>query len=172
MRFCSGHHDTGTRAKTRTQGGGGRPPTAVAPLRQSARSGPCAVRRPDRDHAPREPSHPPGDRLRRLERWGARSVARSRRQRPACAVLSPALAVIQRERLEHRRCPGGHFFGVGHTLERYQNAFYAPLVSDWCNYETWREDGGRSATERANRIWKQLLAAFVPRRKIELESGA
>ncbi len=57
--------------------------------------------------------------------------------------------------------PGGHFFGSAHTLERYETAFYRPLLSDWRNFETWQEDGARTATERANGIWKQLLAAYV-----------
>jgi trimethylamine---corrinoid protein Co-methyltransferase len=56
--------------------------------------------------------------------------------------------------------PGGHFFGSVHTLERYETAFYRPILSDWRNYETWAEDGARTATERANAIWKQLLAEF------------
>jgi trimethylamine--corrinoid protein Co-methyltransferase len=57
---------------------------------------------------------------------------------------------------------GGHFFAAPHTLERYETAFYRPLVSDWRNFETWQEDGARTATERANRIWKQLLAESSP----------
>ena len=56
--------------------------------------------------------------------------------------------------------PGGHFFGAPHTLERYEDAFYTPLVSDWSNYETWQENGALTATERANRIWKQLLRDY------------
>jgi trimethylamine--corrinoid protein Co-methyltransferase len=52
---------------------------------------------------------------------------------------------------------GGHFFGTAHTLERYETAFYTPLLSDWRNYDTWREAGSQDATTRANRIWKQLL---------------
>jgi trimethylamine---corrinoid protein Co-methyltransferase len=80
--------------------------------------------------------------------------------------------------------PGGHFFGAAHTLERFETAFYRPMVSDWRNYETWLDDGAHTATERANRIWKQLLgefeappldaaaaeaiAAFVARRKREI----
>jgi trimethylamine--corrinoid protein Co-methyltransferase len=56
--------------------------------------------------------------------------------------------------------PGGHFFGVGHTLERFEDAFYAPMLSDWRNFETWTEDGARDATMRANRIWKALLAEY------------
>ena len=58
--------------------------------------------------------------------------------------------------------PGGHFFGSAHTLERYETAFYRPLLSDWRNFETWHEDGARTATERANGIWKKLLAEFEP----------
>ena len=56
--------------------------------------------------------------------------------------------------------PGGHFFGTAHTLERYENAFYAPMVSDWRNFETWEEHGSLSATQRANGIWKQMLADY------------
>jgi trimethylamine--corrinoid protein Co-methyltransferase len=58
--------------------------------------------------------------------------------------------------------PGGHFFGAAHTLERYETAFYRPILSDWRNYETWIEDGGRTATERASAIWRRLLAETVP----------
>jgi trimethylamine---corrinoid protein Co-methyltransferase len=58
--------------------------------------------------------------------------------------------------------PGGHFFGCAHTLERYSTAFYAPIVSDWRNYESWREAGAPDAARRANRIWKELLAAYAP----------
>ncbi|HYL40899.1 MAG TPA: trimethylamine methyltransferase family protein, partial [Candidatus Binatus sp.] len=57
--------------------------------------------------------------------------------------------------------PGGHFFGSPHTLARFETAFYQPMLSDWRSFEAWQEDGSRTATERANRIWKQLLAEFV-----------
>jgi len=56
--------------------------------------------------------------------------------------------------------PGGHFFGSAHTLERYENAFYEPILSDWRNFETWQEDGAKTATQRANEIWKQLLHKY------------
>jgi trimethylamine--corrinoid protein Co-methyltransferase len=58
--------------------------------------------------------------------------------------------------------PGGHFFGTAHTLERYETAFYRPLVSEGRNFETWQADGSRTATERANSTWKRLLAEAVP----------
>ena len=56
--------------------------------------------------------------------------------------------------------PGGHFFAAQHTLERYERAFYTPLVSDWRSYQAWEADGARSATKRAQRIYKSLLARF------------
>ena len=56
--------------------------------------------------------------------------------------------------------PGGHFFGAAHTLERYESAFYSPLLSDWRNFETWQESGARSATERAHELYKEILAGY------------
>jgi trimethylamine--corrinoid protein Co-methyltransferase len=84
--------------------------------------------------------------------------------------------------------PGGHFFGSPHTMERYETAFYQPMISDWRNYETWEEAGALTATERATAVWKQLLEnyeqppldpaiaeeldAFVRRRKEEINRAA
>jgi trimethylamine--corrinoid protein Co-methyltransferase len=56
--------------------------------------------------------------------------------------------------------PGGHFFGAAHTLERYETAFYTPMLSDWRNFESWRDAGAKTAYERANGIWKQLLKDY------------
>jgi trimethylamine--corrinoid protein Co-methyltransferase len=58
--------------------------------------------------------------------------------------------------------PGGHFFGAAHTLERYETAFYSPMVSDWANFESWNEAGALTAEVRANQIWKQVLAEYSP----------
>ena len=55
---------------------------------------------------------------------------------------------------------GGHFFGVEHTMSRYETAFYQPILSDQRNFETWEEAGSVDAQARANRIWKQLLAEY------------
>ena len=58
--------------------------------------------------------------------------------------------------------PGGHFFGSAHTMARYETAFYQPLVSDWRNFGQWSDDGAKTATMRANEIWKKVLAEFEP----------
>ncbi len=58
--------------------------------------------------------------------------------------------------------PGGHFFGAAHTLARYHTAFYAPMLSDWRNFEQWQEAGAATATQRANGIWKSILDEFEP----------
>ena len=55
---------------------------------------------------------------------------------------------------------GGHFFGDQHTLERYEHAFYQPLVSDWQNYENWQIKGGKDATQRATEVWKRALKEY------------
>lgn len=55
---------------------------------------------------------------------------------------------------------GGHFFGEPHTMQRYEHAFYRPLVSNWQNYENWQLGGGKDATQRATDIWKQALKEY------------
>jgi trimethylamine---corrinoid protein Co-methyltransferase len=57
---------------------------------------------------------------------------------------------------------GGHFFGSPHTMARYENAFYRPLLSDWTNFENWSDAGAKNATERATGIWKKLLESYEP----------
>jgi trimethylamine--corrinoid protein Co-methyltransferase len=58
--------------------------------------------------------------------------------------------------------PGGHFFGTEHTQSRYRTAFHKPMLSDWRNFETWEEAGSPEVPGKANRIWKELLAAYAP----------
>ncbi|HEY3721326.1 MAG TPA: trimethylamine methyltransferase family protein [Roseiarcus sp.] len=57
---------------------------------------------------------------------------------------------------------GGHFFGSPHTMARYENAFYRPLLSDWTNFENWSDAGAKNATERATGVWKKLLESYEP----------
>ena len=79
--------------------------------------------------------------------------------------------------------PGGHFFGAEHTQSRYRTAFFPPTISDWRNYESWREAGSPTAFDAAERIVAErlrdftappleaerleALTAFVARRKAE-----
>ena len=56
--------------------------------------------------------------------------------------------------------PAGHFFGTAHTQSRYKDAFYTPILSDWRNFETWKEAGEPIAIQRANAVWKQRLATY------------
>ncbi len=55
---------------------------------------------------------------------------------------------------------GGHFFGEPHTMERYEHAFYRPLLSNWQNYENWQIAGGKDATQRATDLWKLALKEY------------
>jgi trimethylamine---corrinoid protein Co-methyltransferase len=56
--------------------------------------------------------------------------------------------------------PGKHYFGAAHTQARYRDAFYAPILSDWRNFESWQEAGSPTAIEKANKVWKEVLAAY------------
>jgi trimethylamine---corrinoid protein Co-methyltransferase len=55
---------------------------------------------------------------------------------------------------------GGHFFGADHTMQRYETAFYRPLLSDWTNYGGWEAAGSKDAATRATAIWQQALAEY------------
>ncbi len=57
---------------------------------------------------------------------------------------------------------GGHFFGVGHTQARYETAFYAPLASDWRNFEAWERDGAVDTIARAHGLYRQIVEHFTP----------
>jgi len=58
--------------------------------------------------------------------------------------------------------PDGHYFGVQHTQDRYQDAFYAPFASDWRNFEAWEAGGSEWTAERAHRIYKEISGSFDP----------
>jgi len=79
---------------------------------------------------------------------------------------------------------GGHFLGAAHTLERFRECFYRPLVSSTENFERWKKNGANDTAARASEIWKKTLEeyekppidesleaelkAFVDRRRKEL----
>jgi trimethylamine--corrinoid protein Co-methyltransferase len=55
---------------------------------------------------------------------------------------------------------GGHFLGAVHTLERFRECFYRPLVSTTENYERWNRNGGNDTAARASDIWKKTLEEY------------
>lgn len=55
--------------------------------------------------------------------------------------------------------PSGHFFDAPQTMERYNTAFYEPIVHDYANFGTWTERGAQDANTRATKVWKDILAA-------------
>ncbi|HET7430548.1 MAG TPA: trimethylamine methyltransferase family protein [Nocardioides sp.] len=79
---------------------------------------------------------------------------------------------------------GGHFLGAMHTLERFRDCFYRPLLSSSENFERWSRNGGHDTAERAGSTYRQVLgdyeqpplddaireelAAYVSRRRTEL----
>ncbi len=95
-------------------------------------------------------------------------------------VSEETLAFGAHEEVGH----GGHFLGAVHTLERFRECFYRPLLSSTENFERWQRNGGRDAAARAGEIWRKTLdeyeqppldesireelAEYVSRRRTEL----
>jgi len=55
---------------------------------------------------------------------------------------------------------GGHFLGAAHTLERFRDCFYRPLLSSTENFERWNRLGARDAAERAGEICRATLEEY------------
>jgi trimethylamine--corrinoid protein Co-methyltransferase len=55
---------------------------------------------------------------------------------------------------------GGHFLGAQHTMERFRECFYRPLLSSSANFERWKRDGGKDAAERAGDIYRKRLDEY------------
>ena len=56
--------------------------------------------------------------------------------------------------------PGSHFLGCAHTLANFESAFYQSTIADCSSYEQWSLEGGLTAEQRANRVWKKMLADY------------
>jgi trimethylamine---corrinoid protein Co-methyltransferase len=56
--------------------------------------------------------------------------------------------------------PGQHFLGTAHTLANFETAFYRSETADNNSFEQWQEGGSLDAAQRANRIWKRMLAGY------------
>jgi trimethylamine---corrinoid protein Co-methyltransferase len=55
---------------------------------------------------------------------------------------------------------GGHFLGAMHTLERFRECFYRPLLSSTENFDRWSRNGGLDATARAANLWRSTLESY------------
>jgi trimethylamine--corrinoid protein Co-methyltransferase len=57
---------------------------------------------------------------------------------------------------------GGHFLGAQHTMERFRECFYRPLLSSTANYERWLKQGGKDTAARAGEIYAKTLDEYSP----------
>ncbi|TPQ51899.1 trimethylamine methyltransferase [Prosthecomicrobium hirschii] len=57
--------------------------------------------------------------------------------------------------------PGGHFLGCGHTQANFETAFYRSSVADNNSVEQWMAEGSKDAAQRANGLWKKMLADYA-----------
>ncbi|MGC2033329.1 MAG: trimethylamine methyltransferase family protein, partial [Steroidobacteraceae bacterium] len=55
---------------------------------------------------------------------------------------------------------GGHFLGCAHTQENFETAFHESTIADYSSYEQWCLEGKLTAEQRANRVWKKMLAEY------------
>lgn len=86
-----------------------------------------------------------------------------------CDLLSMVAAylepiVVDEATLAHEAIgqvgPGGHFFGVQHTQDRFRDAFFKPMISDWRNYESWQEAGSPTAVSKTTELARKWLDAY------------
>jgi trimethylamine--corrinoid protein Co-methyltransferase len=56
--------------------------------------------------------------------------------------------------------PGGHFLGAAHTLERFRECFYRPMLASTENFERWRKNGSLDQAARAAKLWPAVLEAY------------
>jgi trimethylamine---corrinoid protein Co-methyltransferase len=79
-------------------------------------------------------------------------------------ITEESLAFGAHEEVGH----GGHFLGAAHTMERFRDCFYRPLLSSTSNFERWLRLGAKDTAARAGEIWKAKLSEFEPP---QLDSG-
>lgn len=56
--------------------------------------------------------------------------------------------------------PGEHFLSSAHTLRNFESAFYRSTTGDANSFEQWQSEGELDVAQRANKIWKKLLADY------------
>lgn len=58
--------------------------------------------------------------------------------------------------------PGAHFLGCEHTQNNFKTAFYRSAIADNNSFEQWHSEGAQDAVQRANVLWKKMLADYTP----------
>src|SRR5712671_2506449 len=71
-------------------------------------------------------------------------------------ITEESLAFGAHEEVGH----GGHFLGAQHTMERFRECFYRPLLSSTSNYERWLKQGGKDTAARASEICAKTLDEY------------
>ena len=67
---------------------------------------------------------------------------------------------------------GGHFLGAAHTLERFRECFYRPLLSSTENFERWTRNGSLDAADRAALLWREALERYEqPALAVDVREG-
>ncbi len=56
--------------------------------------------------------------------------------------------------------PGSHHLGSAHTQLYFESAFYRSTISDNNSVEQWQAEGSLDAAQRANKLWKEMLASY------------
>ena len=162
----------GARARPLHDGVARPPARRAVPFRRVA----VRLEDPRRAGRLRECRHAPADGPRRRElRAACRRLARGRPHRRLREVHPRRRPMRDDGRLREGRRPlgersgldairdngpGQHFLGTAHTLANFETAFYPSEVADNNSFEQWSEDGGLDAAQRANAIWKRMLAEY------------
>ncbi len=58
--------------------------------------------------------------------------------------------------------PGGNYLSSAHTMRHFATANHESILADTNSFEQWTEDGCLDAQQRANRLWKRMLADYEP----------
>ena len=56
--------------------------------------------------------------------------------------------------------PGQHYLGCAHTQANFESAFFRSSIADNNSFEQWEAEGSLDTTQRANGLWKRLLAEY------------
>jgi trimethylamine--corrinoid protein Co-methyltransferase len=56
--------------------------------------------------------------------------------------------------------PGSHYLGCAHTQANFETAFYRSTIADNNSFEQWEAEGSKDTAQRANALWKRMLAEY------------